>query len=110
MDQRFDAFTFALGRQNEYEADAVAAQLTSREVTGRALIQVHGAGPELMKQYWSNYKQKVETMPEPRPSTLLGIGPHLETEDVDFMDVFAWNVKALQKPSYRDTHPALGSA
>ena len=66
---RFSAYSFPLARKNEYEADAMAATLTSPQDIGDALINVHVVAPYLEENYWQAYFKRAdkEEVPEVLP-------------------------------------------
>ena len=49
---RFMAKTFALARQDEYEADRIAGKLLGREVTGAALTEIAIKGSWMGTEFW----------------------------------------------------------
>lgn len=49
---RFSARTFALARQDEYEADRIAGKLLGREVTASALTEIAIKGQWLQREFW----------------------------------------------------------
>lgn len=48
----FDAYSFALARQNEYQADAMAARLAGPEVAATALVRVNIGAERLERDFW----------------------------------------------------------
>ena len=52
---RFSAKTFALARQDEYEADRIAGRLLGREVTAAALAEIEIRGAWLHDEFWGNH-------------------------------------------------------
>ena len=52
---RFAAKTFALARQDEYEADNVAGRLSGRETMAAALIEVEIRGHWLQTEFWRDH-------------------------------------------------------
>ncbi len=51
----FNAYSFALARANEYEADAISAKLTSAEALAQCLVAVSTYGNLLVKHYWEPF-------------------------------------------------------
>ena len=49
---RFSARTFALARQDEYEADRIAGKLLGREVAAAALTEIAIKGQWLQREFW----------------------------------------------------------
>ena len=52
---RFSAKTFALARQDEYEADRIAGKLLGRDVTAAALAEIEIRGAWLQAEFWGNH-------------------------------------------------------
>jgi Zn-dependent protease with chaperone function len=52
---RFSAKTFALARQDEYEADRIAGKLLGRDVTAAALAEIEIRGAALQAEFWGNH-------------------------------------------------------
>jgi hypothetical protein len=52
---RFSAKTFALARQDEYEADRIAGKLLGREVTAAALAEIEIRGAALQAGFWREH-------------------------------------------------------
>ncbi|WP_343626828.1 M48 family metallopeptidase [Roseateles puraquae] len=52
---RFAAKTFALARQDEYEADRIAGRLLGAEVATAALIEIEVKGAWLAQRFWADH-------------------------------------------------------
>ncbi|HRL98986.1 MAG TPA: M48 family metallopeptidase, partial [Acidovorax sp.] len=52
---RFSAKTFALARQDEYEADRIAGKLLGRDVTAAALAEIEIRGAWLQAEFWGGH-------------------------------------------------------
>jgi hypothetical protein len=103
----FYAYSFALARNHEYESDRVAADVTSAQTLGRALIQVEMATRFLADVYWARFLSRVEEAPEPpyKPYSLLPRAfKILEKEALRPQ----WLAEALRRyAAETDTHPSL---
>lgn len=105
---KFSAYSFALARSNEYEADAVAAELTSNETIATALINVNVTGPYVDENYWQWFFKKADEMSEPDHMPYAGLAGYLsgnsQSQEVitDYLDR---HMKV--ETSYDDTHPSL---
>ncbi|MBT9099345.1 M48 family metalloprotease [Methylovulum psychrotolerans] len=104
----FAAYSFALARANEYNADAVAAQLTSPEDIAHALINTHVVQGWVNEHYWQPFIRQADSIPQPPGS------PYSQL--LDFLQAATFDSHALQskidkamavKTGYYDTHPAL---
>ena len=102
-----NAYSFALARNHEYEADHLAAWVTSAATLGRALIQVELATRFLADIYWARFLGRVEEAPEPpyKPYSLLPRAfKILEKEPLRQQ----WLTEALRRyAAENDTHPSL---
>lgn len=105
---RFEAYSFALARSNEYQADAIAAELTSPIIVGSALVNVHATGPLLDDCYWRNYFRQAETHPEPPHAPFSGLRGFIANSPLPAEDVQACILKRMRATThYGDTHPSL---
>lgn len=103
---RFSAYTFPLARFNEYEADAVSAELTSPEDAAAALVQVHVAGPYTDENYWTQYFRRADEVSEPDHPPWEGLKIFLSaSSDDDLQDRL--DRAMTVETGYADTHPSL---
>ena len=56
----FSAYSFVLARQDEYEADRCAAELTSPKVASEALVRTELAAQYLGETYWRNIYERAD--------------------------------------------------
>lgn len=104
----FMAYSFALARNNEYEADKIAAELTSPDIAASALINTHIASKYLDTVFWDNFYRQADNLPSPPKPPFTSLERFLQLMP-------SWNDKAQalladslgQKTHYADTHPAL---
>jgi Zn-dependent protease with chaperone function len=61
----FNAYTFALSRQNEYEADATATRLFGAEANGSGLIRGDLQGRWLHEEFWPKLYAQASERPTP---------------------------------------------
>lgn len=103
---RFSAKTFALARQDEYEADRIAGKLLGREVTAAALAEIEIRGAALDADFWRDHWCAAAGNPLP-------VGPYramrrflAKPPDATFAnDALRLALKRLS--SVDDTHPGL---
>lgn len=103
---RFSAKTFALARQDEYEADRIAGKLLGRDVTAAALAEIEIRGAWLQAEFWGNHWCVAADNPVP-------VGPYrsmrrqlAKAPDAVFAnDALRQALKRLS--SVDDTHPGL---
>lgn len=61
----FNGYSFVLARQNEYEADAVAAELTSNHAASSALVATHVYGDISAEHFWRPLYDQAYRQAEP---------------------------------------------
>lgn len=103
---RFLARSFALARQDEYEADRIASELISAETAAAALIEIEVKGDWLSRAFWNQHwrmaaHQAQAQGPYRAMKHLLGMPP----EEAEAQAALQ---RALKMPtSFDDTHPSL---
>lgn len=104
----FSAYSFALARANEYEADTVSVQLTSGEAVATALIGVHLRALVADSAYWSELALQANDQPDPEPHVytgLLGFFKEQQPDDEALRERLGPLLQA--ETDFTDTHPAL---
>lgn len=105
---RFAAYSFALARTNEYEADAISAALTTPKAAGEALVYTHVTGPYVDSHYWETFFRQADTMPEPAHGPWYGLHDFLHRDRPAASQLEQMLLNELeQETTYADTHPAL---
>lgn len=61
----FSAYSFALARANEYEADRCAARVAGASHMGAALVRVETAGAYFATEYWPSLYRTADSQPRP---------------------------------------------
>jgi Zn-dependent protease with chaperone function len=103
---RFVARTFALARQDEYEADRISARLLGSEVAGAALTEIGVKGDWIAQEFWREHW----ALAADRPLPLGPYGHMRKAVALPLPDVFARASlrSALRRVSdVDDTHPVL---
>jgi Peptidase family M48 len=103
----FYAYSFALARNHEYEADHIAAAITTPETLGRALIKLQLTGRFLSEVFWTRFLARVEETPEPpyRPFSLLPRAFKIAEQERSRQ---RWLTESLHRyAADGDTHPSL---
>ena len=103
----FCAYSFALARNHEYEADHIAAAITSPETVGRALTKLELMGRFLSEVFWARFLAQVEKMPEPpyRPYSLLPRAFKVAEKEWSRQQ---WLTESLSRYAAEgDTHPSF---
>lgn len=104
----FDAMSFALARANEYEADAVATELTSRTALAGALVGLTIRDDVAGEHYWGPLVGRAESEPEPERRPYSGLREFHSQFEAPTQSVDASLHAALTRETdYADTHPAL---
>ena len=105
---KFAAYSFVLARQNEYEADAIAANLTDPACTGRALVSTHVSGPYVDEHYWQWFFRKADALPQPDQPPWAGLRKFLTDNKPATEQLEQRLQQELQvETSCDDTHPSL---
>lgn len=103
---RFNARTFALARQDEYEADRIAGKLLSKDIMGASLVEIEVKGAWLRAEFWRRHWLHANSSATP-------VGPFKEMAKLLAAPPEpAFATKALQDAMRRlsdidDTHPVL---
>ena len=103
---RFSAYSFPLARKNEYEADAMAATLTSPQDIGDALINVHVVAPYLEENYWQAYFKRADKEEVPEVLPWEGLHGFLQTNSDPKLQE-RLDQALLLTTDFSDTHPSL---
>jgi len=103
---RFSAYSFPLARKNEYEADAMAATLTSPQAIGDALINVHVVAPYLEENYWQSYFKRADKEEVPEVLPWEGLHGFLQTNSDPKLQE-RLDQALLLNTDLSDTHPSL---
>src|SRR5881394_673374 len=103
----FNAYSFVMAREQEYEADRFAGRLAGKEQMGQALVGMEVQGARLSRAYWPSLFRQAANSPEPPSGVLQALG---ETVRAPFPveDGRRWLVAALnRRTGNEDTHPSL---
>jgi Zn-dependent protease with chaperone function len=103
----FAAYSFPLARANEYQADAVAVGLCSKQAMAQALTASEVLSRFLNEHYWPGIFKQVEATPQPGFLPFANLTPH-SLEQMTATEAQTWLEQALARPTdCADTHPAL---
>lgn len=103
---RFVARTFALARQDEYEADRIAARLLGGEVAGAALTELALKADWLQQHFWPGHWAQAADHELP-------LGPYAQMRKLLALPLpQAWARRSLRQAlrrlsGFEDTHPVL---
>lgn len=101
----FDAYSFVLARQNEYQADAVAARLAGADVAGSALVRVNIGAGRLEHEFWPSMAEANRREGEPPRGLQRDMAAALRSRHADDDARIARRLAA--RPDVHDTHPSL---
>lgn len=105
---RLSGYSFALARQQEYEADAVSAALSSKEDAASALVLVRIRDAIGVETFWKPLLERAITDPEPEPRTFTKFYEHLKTHQPPRALVEQKLADAMRdRTGTADTHPSL---
>ena len=101
----FDAYSFALARGNEYQADAIAAKTAGAPALGQALIRTSVCAARLQRGFWPGMERRLVDLPEPPDAMQADMARAVRsTHDTDAEAL----AKSLARtPDLEDTHPSL---
>jgi Zn-dependent protease with chaperone function len=100
----FNAVSFPFARANEYQADADAVLVTSKQRTAQALTGVHLISHYLQQRYWPTAIAAAQNAPQ-AVTPFRGFIAQAVRETPELK---AWLESALTQPtSHQDTHPSL---
>jgi len=103
----FNAYSFVLVREHEYEADRFAASVAGKDAFARALESSCVTGKFLSRRFWPAVYREAEEKPEPPRDVLAALAHTLGTGPAPD-DARRWLETALRRrTSLDDTHPAL---
>ena len=104
---RFNAHAFALSRANEYEADALAASVTSIASMRSALVRLDVNGRHVEKTFWRELWVLSASQPQPPECVFAKLCDSVRAL-AGTSDAERWESEALrQLTTNADTHPCL---
>jgi Zn-dependent protease with chaperone function len=101
----FNAYSFVLARSNEYEADAMAARVTSPQDAASALVAMELASLRIERDFWPGLQRETARQPEPPGRVYALMGQTLASPSDDEADRL--DKVLAQAPNLDDTHPVL---
>ncbi|WLR54698.1 M48 family metallopeptidase [Mesobacillus subterraneus] len=102
---RFDAYTFAMARQEEYAADRSAALATSSPAMGEALTLISVAAPYYYRDFYSELFEecaKTNSVPQPYSNFTEKFQSLSEQKSAEY-----FNEQLAEESYMTDTHPCL---
>jgi Zn-dependent protease with chaperone function len=103
----FNAYSFVLAREQEYEADRQAARLTGADLMGRALVAISLHGARIDRSFWPRIARRTVELDQP-PSGVFSELRETARAILPVEDARRWLAMALnRKAATDDTHPSL---
>lgn len=103
----YNAYTFVLSRQDEYEADLTASELAGADANASGLIRGELLGRWVREQFWPKFYRQAETRPQPafKPFGAMrtAFGASYDQWATRERLAGAWR----EKSDLHDTHPCL---
>lgn len=101
----FNAYSFVLAREDEYEADAVSARVVGEEARVSALIRLEHASQWLLRRFLPKIQAQMRAQPQPPAQYNALIAAALrEMPPIDLPRLLA---SATRENDLEDTHPTL---
>ncbi len=103
----FQSYSFALARENEYEADSWAAHYVGSKPKAEALINLHITNYFLRQLFWpAIYRQAVKQSAPPQ-DTISKLLKELARKEANENANVALNLALAEQTDNEDTHPCL---
>ncbi len=103
----FNAYSFVLAREQEYEADRFAGRIAGREGIGRALVALEVQGARLSRTYWPTLFRRAVEQPVPPAGVFQSLRDTVRAPCPPG-DGRRWLAAALNRRTGNDdTHPSL---
>ncbi|HJS44151.1 MAG TPA: M48 family metalloprotease [Gemmatimonadales bacterium] len=105
----FNAYSFVMAREQEYEADRYAALIAGTDPMARALVALEIQGARLAERFWPSVFQTAARQPEPPSDVLTSLRDSLHRPP-EHEDGRRWFTAALNRATGSDdTHPSLSA-
>lgn len=101
----FNAYSFVLARQNEFQADAMSAQLVGGAAAAQALVISDLASKRLERDFWPAVNRAIVVEPQPPAALYQQMRKTLLDPSVDEATRLAEALR--EQPGLDDTHPVL---
>lgn len=104
----FASYSYALARDNEYEADYLASQLTSREATASALVSLYVLGEFTQQHFWKPLFERPYTQAQAESQVYSLLRQFYQQTNLNNEDFKRYLRAALnRKTDPSNTHPVL---
>ncbi|MCB1024827.1 MAG: M48 family metalloprotease, partial [Acidobacteria bacterium] len=103
----FNAYSFVLAREQELEADRMAAELYGAKPLAESLIMVHVKGDYLDREYWKNVFDGAKSSNKPPDEVYSNMQRAFRRERNEASEMIALSKALKVRTDYNDTHPSL---
>ncbi len=104
----FSGYTFVFARHNEYDADSMAAELTSPQTATSALLATMLQSELTDRQFWQGIYAQADEQPSVEPRAFTRLSQYLRREKPDKQEARALFQQIMARQTgHADTHPAL---
>jgi len=104
---KFQAYSFVLARAQEYEADRLAAEITSPADVAAALTAIAVRGRFLETEWWPGVKRRVPSEPAPPRDLFLALGREIGATIPGPEAAPLLEAELARETDTTDTHPSL---
>lgn len=104
----FAALSFVQARQQEYEADQMAAAVSGERTAADALIRVHLQSRFLSRHYWRRILQEADSKAEPDAHPFTMLRTAFAEHRLDDRAKVTLTAALKRRTGCDDTHPSLG--
>lgn len=103
----FNAYTFVLSRENEYQADAVASRLAGPSANASGLCREALLGPWFAREFWSRLHAQASERPEPAFYPYSALATAFTASYPDWCTQERLGKALAERSDLLDTHPCL---
>jgi len=103
----FNAYTFVLSRQQEYDADAAASRIAGTEPNASGLIRDELLGRWIAEDFWPRLYAQAGTSPQPRFMPYVALRTACAAAHADWATAERLKLALKQESGLEDTHPCL---
>lgn len=101
----FNAYSFVMAREDEYEADAVSARVAGEAARVSALIRLEHASQWIEKKFWPKLQARMRAQAHPPPQFSAMLAAALR--ELPPIDIARLLTSAERENDLTDTHPTL---
>ncbi|MET3132702.1 hypothetical protein AAKU55_002980 [Oxalobacteraceae bacterium GrIS 1.11] len=103
----YNAYTFVLSRQNEYEADRIATEMVGAAANARGLVRDALLACWIREQFWPTLYRQANLAMRPSFLPFSAMRTAFKASHGEWATPERLSAAWLEKPNLHDTHPAL---